>query len=58
MSPAVEPLPLSAASTRKVRASLMSKVCGDEDMFALGASVARVVQMASSDDQGTHDLAY
>jgi HD-like signal output (HDOD) protein len=44
--------------TRKVRAALMSKVCGDEEMFALGTSVARVVQMASSDDQGTHDLAY
>jgi len=44
--------------TRKVRASLMNKVCGDADMFALGTSVARVVQMASSDDQGTHDLAY
>ncbi len=48
----------SAADTRRVRAALMSKVCGDEDMFALGTSVARVVQMASSDDQGTHDLAY
>jgi HD-like signal output (HDOD) protein len=44
--------------SRKVRASLMNKVCGDEDMFALGTSVAQVVQMASSDDQGTHDLAY
>lgn len=44
--------------TRRVRASLMSKVCGDEEMFALGTSVAQVVQMASSDDQGTHDLAY
>ena len=44
--------------TRRVRAALMSKVCGDDDMFALGTSVARVVQMASSDDQGTHDLAY
>ncbi|WLI89321.1 HDOD domain-containing protein [Massilia sp. R2A-15] len=44
--------------TRRVRAALMNKVCGDEDMFALGTSVARVVQMASSDDQGTHDLAY
>ena len=44
--------------TRKVRASLMSKVCGDEAMFALGTSVAQVVQMASSDDQGTHELAY
>ncbi len=43
---------------RRVRAALMNKVCGDEDMFALGTSVARVVQMASSDDQGTHDLAY
>lgn len=36
----------------------MSKVCGDEEMFALGSSIARVVQMASSDDQGIHDLAY
>jgi HD-like signal output (HDOD) protein len=44
--------------SRKVRASLMSKVCGDDAMFALGTSVAQVVQMASSDDQGTHDLAY
>ena len=33
--------------TRKVRAALMSKVCGDEEMFALGTSVARVVQMLS-----------
>jgi HD-like signal output (HDOD) protein len=48
----------SGAETRKVRAALMNKVCGDEDMFALGASVAQVVQMASSDDQGTHELAY
>jgi HD-like signal output (HDOD) protein len=46
------------ASTRPVRTALLHKVCGDEDMFALGSSVARVVQMASSDDQGTHDLAY
>lgn len=45
-------------ATRRVRASLMQKVCGDEEMFALGASVARVVDMASSDDRGTHDLAY
>jgi HD-like signal output (HDOD) protein len=44
--------------TRRVRAALMDKVCGDEEMFALGSSVARVVQMASSDDKGTHDLAY
>ncbi|UUZ51226.1 HDOD domain-containing protein [Massilia sp. B-10] len=55
---ASEPTLPNAADTRKVRASLLSKVCGDEEMFALGSSVAQVVQMASSDDQGTHDLAY
>jgi len=48
----------AATDRRRVRAALLNKVCGDEDMFALGSSVARVVQMASSDDQGTHDLAY
>jgi HD-like signal output (HDOD) protein len=56
MPPDYSPPP--ANETRKVRASLMSKVCGDDAMFALGTSVAQVVQMASSDDQGTHDLAY
>ena len=50
--------PPGTHETRKVRASLMSKVCGDDAMFALGTSVAQVVQMASSDDQGTHELAY
>ena len=50
--------PAPNTESRKVRAALMNKVCGDEDMFALGSSVAQVVQMASSDDQGTHDLAY
>lgn len=45
-------------ATRRVRAALMHKVCGDEEMFALGASIARVVEMASGDDHGTHDLAY
>ncbi|QOY94813.1 HDOD domain-containing protein [Massilia sp. UMI-21] len=45
-------------ATRRVRAALMHKVCGDDEMFALGASIARVVEMASSEDQGTHDLAY
>jgi HD-like signal output (HDOD) protein len=47
-----------AAPQRDVKNRLLAKVSGDEDMFALGSSVARVVQMASSDDQGTHDLAY
>lgn len=50
--------PAYAADTRRVRAALLQKVSGDDDMFALGTSVARVVQMASSEDQGTHDLAY
>jgi HD-like signal output (HDOD) protein len=53
-----EPEAPSEGATRRVRAALMHKVCGDEEMFALGASIARVVEMASSDDQGTHDLAY
>jgi HD-like signal output (HDOD) protein len=43
---------------REVRNRLLAKVSGDDEMFALGSSVARVVQMATSDDQGTHDLAY
>ena len=50
--------PARGLETRRVRAALMHKVCGQDNMFALGSSVARVVQMASSDDQGTHDLAY
>jgi len=45
-------------ATRRVRAALMQKVNGEEEMFALGSAVARVVELASSDDQGTHDLAY
>ena len=57
-APPTPPNPPAASETRRVRAALMNKVCGDEDMFALGTSVARVVQMASSEDQGTHDLAY
>lgn len=55
---AVDSNPPGPNETRRVRAALMNQVCGDEDMFALGTSVARVVQMASSDDKGTHDLAY
>jgi HD-like signal output (HDOD) protein len=47
-----------AGETRRVRQALLQKVCGDEDMFALGSSIARVVQMAASDDQGLHELAY
>jgi HD-like signal output (HDOD) protein len=56
MAEVVPPTPDGPA--RPVRAALMQKVCGDEDMFALGSSVARVIQMADSDAHGTHDLAY
>ncbi len=41
-----------------MRGALLQKVCGDEEMFALGSAVSLVAEMASSDDQGTHDLAY
>ncbi|WP_332853492.1 HDOD domain-containing protein [Duganella sp. S19_KUP01_CR8] len=51
------PLP-SDSELRPVRGALLKKLSGDEGMFALGASVARVVQMADSDDQGTQNLAY
>ncbi|MCG2584791.1 HDOD domain-containing protein [Massilia sp. TS11] len=47
-----------ASEGRPVRAALLQKVCGDAEMFALGAAVARVVQMASSEDEGTNELAY
>jgi len=43
---------------RPVRGPLLKKLCGDENVFALGVSVARVVQLIDSDDGGTHDLAY
>ena len=62
-SPASHPNPNAAPfqptdGGRRVRAALLQKVCGDDDMFALGSAIARVVQMATSEDQGTHDLAH
>lgn len=42
----------------KIRASIMSKISGDADMLAMGSSIGRVVEMASSEDKGTHELAY
>jgi HD-like signal output (HDOD) protein len=54
-----KPTPFQATDGgRRVRAALLQKVCGDEDMFALGSAIARVVQMSTSEDQGTHDLAH
>ena len=44
---------------RPVRAYLLKKLCSDDEgLFALGVSIARVVQMADSDDHGTQSLAY
>lgn len=48
----------ASGETRPVRGLLLKKLCDDEGMFALGASVARVVQLVDADDQGTHSLAY
>jgi HD-like signal output (HDOD) protein len=50
--------PPAGGPPRKVRDTLLQKVCGDDEMLSLGTSIARVVQMASSDDDGLHDLAY
>ena len=49
--------PPDEGATRRVRAALMQKVNGDEEMFALGGSIARVIELADSDEPGTHDLA-
>jgi HD-like signal output (HDOD) protein len=45
-------------AARDVRSRLLARASGEDELFALGSSVARVVQMATSDDQGTQDLAY
>jgi HD-like signal output (HDOD) protein len=50
--------PPDESTTRRVRAGLMQKVNGDEEMFALGGSIARVIELADSDEPGPHDLAY
>jgi HD-like signal output (HDOD) protein len=49
---------LAEGATRRVRAALMQKVNGDEEMFALGGSIARVIELADADEPGPHDLAY
>ena len=50
--------PPDEGATRRVRAALMQKVNGDEEMFALGGSIARVIELADADEKGPHDLAY
>ncbi|WP_395403431.1 HDOD domain-containing protein [Pseudoduganella sp. UC29_106] len=51
--------PHSHDEGRPVRGLLLKKLCSDDEgLFALGVSVARVVQLADSEDQGTQSLAY
>ncbi|WP_308601436.1 HDOD domain-containing protein [Massilia sp. Dwa41.01b] len=57
MAEASPPVP-DEGTTRRVRAALMQKVTGEAEMFALGSAVARVIELASSDEPGPHDLAY
>lgn len=42
----------------KVRDRLLQKISAEADLPALGSSVSRVVQMASSDDEAVRDLAH
>ena len=49
---------LGSGDARPVRAALLRKLCGGDGLFALGVSIARVVELASSDVQGTQSLAY
>jgi len=52
-------MPHSHDEPRPVRGLLLKKLCNDDEgLFALGVSVARVVELADSDDQGTQSLAY
>jgi len=44
-------------AARRVRPALLRKVAGNDAMFALGTAVARVIEMTSSSDRATQDLA-
>lgn len=55
---AVAPSPSGPATERPALSTLISKLCCDASLFALGISIARVVELASSDDQGTQSLSY
>ncbi len=58
-NPVNTPNPSLPPEPRPVRGALLHRLCSEESgLFALGASVARVVQLASSDDEGTQSLAY
>lgn len=50
--------PPDSTETAQVRARLVHSFCKDGDLLSLGVAVARVVELASSDDEGAENLAY
>jgi len=50
--------PPDSAETAQVRARLVHAFSKDGDLLSLGVAVARVVELASSDDEGAENLAY
>ena len=55
--PRSPPTPPATLTERPVRAVLLNKLCGEDGLFALGAAIARVIELASSEDEGNHSLA-
>ncbi|MGZ3253416.1 MAG: HDOD domain-containing protein, partial [Burkholderiaceae bacterium] len=56
--PAVFTSAPSSDEVATVRDQLLEKIINDAALPALGSSVSRVVQMASSDDEAVRDLAH
>lgn len=50
--------PEDPQATAQVRAHLLQSFSKDGDLLSLGIAVAKVVELASSDDEGSQDLAY
>lgn len=49
---------LDSAETARTRARLLHSFSQDGDLLSLGVAVARVVELASSEDEGSQNLAY
>lgn len=52
------PPPDDPQATAQVRARLLESFSKDGDLLSLGIAVAKVVELATSDDEGTQNLAY
>lgn len=50
--------PAASESNLTARDRLLKAIAGDTDLPALGSSISRVVQLASSNDEAVRDLAY